>query len=83
MPSKQVTAQDIFDIFPTDDCDTIEDDERRLKRVDALLSQARQEVRREALKEMDEAVEAYQQAKAYGIGDVQSYLKLRQEYSGK
>jgi len=47
---------------------------------DAILSQARQEARREALKEMDEAKEAYQQAKAYGIGDVQSYMKLRSEY---
>jgi hypothetical protein len=75
MTTKQVTAKDLSEKIVPDGFDWIKEDET-LKAFDALLSQARQEARREALKEMDEA---------YGFtlankSDASKLLKLRQEY---
>ena len=64
MSDKKVTAQDIWDAFDANECLSLKDGltslediekEKALKAIDALLSQVRQEARREALKEMDEA----------------------------
>lgn len=83
---KTVTAQDFYDefhahndlpgVFFPDECE---------KGIDALLSQARQEARREALKEMDEAWQTLEYAtdtknvKEQKL-ETRFIEKLRQEY---
>ena len=84
MSAKQVTAHSFWEAT----CD-FTDKDSLLAKFDALLSQARQEARREALKEMDDlhviAMETHRfffppQANTNAVNRI---LELRQEYSGK
>jgi hypothetical protein len=67
--------------------DVIVKEKEWLDGIESLLSQARQEARREGrlegLQEMDIAFTHHQSVMAYGIGGPSGLEKLRSEYSGK